>query len=130
MFNPLASFFLNSVGLALVTLQNSQECRNVRLTYSAQGKSSVYLLLSRYDADLPSLSPQYRICTTGGDLLKPSPDFEMIDNDGGDILNKTRDKLLELFANASPVQVQIVFTNYDASTTVTEGDSVNDRHLF
>lgn len=119
----LPPFFLHSIGLALVTLHNQQDCKSVRLKYQADGRPAVELALSRYDGDCPALLPQYRICTTDSA-------FEVIDGTGGSILNKSKDFLLRQFKDASPVQVQITFTNVDSTTTQMEGDSVVDRVLF
>lgn len=119
----LPPFFLHSVGLALVTLQNQQECKSVRLKYQADGRPAVELALSRYDGDCPALLPQYRIRSTDGA-------FEVIDGAGGSILNKSKDFLLKHFKDASPVQVQITFTDVDSTTTQMEGDSVVDRVFF
>ncbi len=119
----LPPFFQHSVGLALVTLQNQQECKSVRLKYQAEDRATVELALSRYDGDCPALLPQYRICTTDGA-------FEVIDGAGGKILNQSKDFLLRQFKDVSPVQVQITFTNVDSTTTQMEGDSVVDRVFF
>lgn len=124
---PLPPFFLHSVGLALLTLQNSQDCKSVRLKYWAEGRAEVNLTLGRYDGDCPALLPQYRFRTTGGAF---ESSFEVIDSAGGDILNKSKEFLLRQFEGASPVQVQITFTNTDSTTTQTRGDSEIDRVLF
>lgn len=116
-------FFLHSIGLALVTLQNSEDCKIVRLKYTAEGRAPVELVLTRYDGDCPAILPQYRIRTTDGA-------FEVIDGTGKDILNKSKELLLRRFENASPVEVQISYVNADSSITQTNGDSVNDRMLF
>lgn len=119
----LSPFFLHSIGLALVTLQNSEDCKRVRLKYTAEGRAPIELVLSRYDGDCPAILPQYRIRTTDGA-------FEVIDGAGKDILNKSKELLLRRFENASPVEVQISFFNADSTVTQTNGDSVNDRVLF
>lgn len=97
------------------------------MKYWAQGRTEVNLALGRYDGDCPALLPQYRIRTTDGAFEIP---FEVIDSVGTDILNKSKDFLLRQFQGASPVQVQIIFTNADSTTTQTQGDSEVDRVLF
>ncbi len=119
----LESFFRNSVGVALLSLQQVQSCQSAKLCFSAPGRKDANFTLSRYDAECPAIHPQYRIGTTDGP-------FEIIDDTGTDILNKTKDLLLVLFKDCQKVEVKLLLTYENAAPDQIEGDSASGQVMF